>query len=227
MTGPVGSADIAGLADFGEHPPPATMQFQRDWIDECYAGDDVSTILRRLLEHPAPSAQETGEHLSTMAPTSLKVTLAAIRRAASMTLDEVLAQDMRVCVRFLHHHDLAEGIRARLIDRDSRPRWDPPRLADVTDEQVQEYFAPLDRRGRTLAELTCRRCRRPVSPAGGWVGQPAILLIDGWPGVTGMVAAAMPACFISLRTSSACSGSITVTTVPPAPARAVRPERCR
>ena len=120
------------------------MQFQRDWIDECYAGDDVSTILRRLLEHPAPSAQETGEHLSTMAPTSLKVTLAAVRRAASMTLDDVLAQDMRVCVRFLHHPDLVEGIRARLIDRDGRPRWNPPRLEDVNDEQVLSYFAPLD-----------------------------------------------------------------------------------
>jgi len=137
-------ADIADLADFGEHPPPASLQFQRDWIDECYAGDDLSTILRRLLEHPAPSAQQTGEHLSTMAPTSLKVTLAAVRRAASMTLDEVLAQDLRVCVRFLHHHDLAEGIRARLIDRDSSPRWDPPRLEDVSDEQVRGYFAPLD-----------------------------------------------------------------------------------
>jgi len=85
-------ADIAGLADFREHPPPSTMQFQRDWIAECYAADDVSTILRRLLDHPDPSAQETGEHLSTMSPTSLKVTLAAVRRAASMTLDEVLAQ---------------------------------------------------------------------------------------------------------------------------------------
>jgi len=141
---PADSADIAGLADFGEDPPQASMQFQRDWIDECYAGDDVGTILRRLLAHPAPSAQETGEHLSTMAPTSLKVTLAAVRRAASMTLDEVLAQDLRVCVRFLHHPDLTEGIRARLIDRDRRPRWDPPRLDDVTDEQVRGYFAPLD-----------------------------------------------------------------------------------
>ena len=45
---------------------------------------------------------------------------------------------------FLHHHDLAEGIRARLIERDGRPRWDPPRLEDVTDEQVQGYFARLD-----------------------------------------------------------------------------------
>lgn len=153
-------ADIAGLADFGEHPPPETMQFQRDWIDECYAGDDVSTILRRLLEHPAPSAQEAGEHLSTMSPTSFKVTLAAVRRAASMTLDEVLAQDLRVSVRFLHHHDLAEGIRARLIDRDRRPRWDPPRLADVSDEQVQGYFAPLD----PADELWASR-RLPVVPA--------------------------------------------------------------
>jgi len=153
-------AAITDLADFGAHPPPATMRSQRDWIDECYAGDDVGVILRRLLEHPYPSARETGEHLSTMAPTSLKVTLAAIRRAASMTLDEVLAQDMRVCVRFLHHHDLAEGIRARLIDRDRRQRWDPPRLADVTDEQVLSFFAPLEPADELWPS-------RPVSPVAG------------------------------------------------------------
>jgi len=28
------------------------MQVERDWIDECYAGDDVGTIARRQLEHP-------------------------------------------------------------------------------------------------------------------------------------------------------------------------------
>lgn len=39
--------------------------------------------------------------------------------------------------------------------------------------------------------------------------------------------ALIPAFLISIRTSFPCSGSTRVTTVPAAPARAVRPDRCR
>ncbi|MEE4463698.1 enoyl-CoA hydratase/isomerase family protein, partial [Azotobacter chroococcum] len=37
--------------------------------------------------------------------------------------------------------DIMEGVRALLIDRDKAPRWNPPRLADVTPERVQTFFA--------------------------------------------------------------------------------------
>ena len=68
-----------------------------------------------------------------MSPTALKVTLQAIRRAATLTLDEVLDQDFRVGSRFLAHPDLAEGIRAMIIDKDRRPRWNPATLDEVTE----------------------------------------------------------------------------------------------
>jgi enoyl-CoA hydratase len=35
-------------------------------------------------------------------------------------------------------------VRATLIDRDHAPRWEPARLADVSDLKIQAYFAPLD-----------------------------------------------------------------------------------
>lgn len=34
-----------------------------------------------------------------------------------------------------------EGVRALLVDKDKAPRWNPPRLADVTPERVQTFFA--------------------------------------------------------------------------------------
>lgn len=40
--------------------------------------------------------------------------------------------------------DLAEGIRAQIIDKDRNPQWDPANLTDVTDEVVQGFFEPVD-----------------------------------------------------------------------------------
>jgi hypothetical protein len=37
--------------------------------------------------------------------------------------------------------DLAEGIRALLIDKDRRPRWRPATLAEVTPEWLEGFFA--------------------------------------------------------------------------------------
>lgn len=124
-------------------PPPGELFAGRSWIDSCYAGNDVEAIVAALQDRPEAAAQAAAEVLGRMSPTALKVTLQAIRRAASQTVDEVLEQDLRVASRFLLHPDLAEGIRAQVIDKDRRPRWQPASLTEVTGEQVAAFFAPL------------------------------------------------------------------------------------
>ena len=37
--------------------------------------------------------------------------------------------------------DIMEGVRALIVDKDKNPRWNPPTLAEVTTEQVAEFFA--------------------------------------------------------------------------------------
>lgn len=131
------------LPDFGTRVPTGELFANRDWIDGCYAGDDVGAMIAALLARPEPAAAAAAGTLAKMSPTALKVTLQAIRRAVSMTIDEVLDQDLRVGSRFLVHPDLTEGIRAQIIDKDRRPRWRPASLAEVTAAQVNEFFSPL------------------------------------------------------------------------------------
>ena len=69
-----------------------------------------------------------------------------MRRAAKLeTLEDVLAQDYRVSSASLRSHDLVEGIRAQLVDKDRNPKWSPASLAAVTTADVEAYFAPADR----------------------------------------------------------------------------------
>ena len=133
----------AGVSALAELPVTAHASVEHGWIDECYVGDDMTAIMARLEAHQHPDAQQAARTLRSVAPTALVVTLRAIRNAASMTVDEVLDQDLRVCSRFLHFPDFAEGIRALIIDKDRSPRWRPDQLADVDLAGIDEFFAPL------------------------------------------------------------------------------------
>ena len=58
-------------------------------------------------------------------------------------LEDVLIQDYRVSSATARSHDLVEGIRAQIIDKDRNPKWSPASLAAVTQADVDAYFAPV------------------------------------------------------------------------------------
>lgn len=133
------------LAKYAVEPPPGELAAQRNWIDDCYAGDTVEDIVAALRDHDAGPANDAADLIATRSPIALSVTLAAVRRAANLaTLKDVLVQDYRVSSASLRSHDLVEGIRAQLIDKDRNPKWSPAQLAAVTAADVEAYFAPLD-----------------------------------------------------------------------------------
>ncbi|MFF3579445.1 enoyl-CoA hydratase/isomerase family protein [Streptomyces mirabilis] len=140
------------LGQHARQEPPGELAAARPWIDACYAVDTVEEIIDRLLEHGGSAAKETAETLLTKSPTSLKVTLAALRRARRLgPLENVLDQEYRVSCAALTAPDLVEGIRAQVIDKDRSPRWTPPTLAEVSDADVERFFTPLGERELGLA----------------------------------------------------------------------------
>ncbi len=113
----------------------------RAWIDECYTGDDPAAILERLRSHPAPAAKAAAEEISLRSPLSVAVTLEALRRARSaVSPREVLATDTVLSGNLLRRPDFVEGVRALLVDKDNRPRWEHPDVAAVPRAEVLELF---------------------------------------------------------------------------------------
>ncbi|OBJ67906.1 enoyl-CoA hydratase/isomerase family protein [Mycobacterium sp. 1274756.6] len=133
----------AALGVFAEPAPPSPLAAHRGWIDECFAHDTVDGIVAALREHSDADANKAAELIGTRSPIALSVTLAAVRRAAALdSLEEALVQEFRVSCASLRSHDLVEGIRAQLVDKDRNPKWSPATLAEVTDADVEAYFAP-------------------------------------------------------------------------------------
>lgn len=133
------------LEAYAVEPPPSSLAAQRDWIDKCYAGDTVADIVAALRGHDAGPANDAANLIATRSPIALSVTLESVRRAAKLdTLEDVLTQEYRVSCGSLRSHDLIEGIRAQLVDKDRNPKWEPATLAEVSAADVEAYFAPAD-----------------------------------------------------------------------------------
>lgn len=136
------------VAEVAEPAPAAGLLEQRGWIDAAFAGDDVNRILEALEARPEAEARAALERLTANSPTSVVVTLRALRSAPRLGgLEEALAQELRIAVRMLRGWDFPEGIRAQVIDKDRSPRWRPASVAEVSAADVDAYFTPLHSEG--------------------------------------------------------------------------------
>ncbi|MCP2262185.1 enoyl-CoA hydratase [Streptoalloteichus tenebrarius] len=134
-----GAEPEAAVATHARPPGESRLAAQADWIDACFAADRVEEILARLTDH---GEDAVAKEIEARSPTALKVTLAALRRARDLPdLESVLEQEYRVSAACLRGHDLAEGIRAQIIDKDRNPRWSPATLSEVDDDVVAAHFA--------------------------------------------------------------------------------------
>ncbi|MEU7315038.1 enoyl-CoA hydratase/isomerase family protein [Streptomyces sp. NPDC007083] len=130
------------VARYATTPPESELAGHRPWIDACYRSDSVPEILVRLRDHGGTAAKEAAAAVESKSPTSLKVTLAALRRARGLaSLEAALEQEYRTSVAALSSPDFAEGVRAQIIDKDRNPRWSPAALDDVSEEEVARHFA--------------------------------------------------------------------------------------
>jgi enoyl-CoA hydratase/carnithine racemase len=141
----VGDGVDAALAAHSIEAPASNLLAQRHWIDACFAGDTVEDIIAALRGHDAGPANDAANLIATRSPISVSVALEAIRRAADLeALEDVLRQEYRTSCGSLRSHDLVEGIRAQVIDKDRNPKWSPPTFAAVTRSDVEAYFAPAE-----------------------------------------------------------------------------------
>ena len=109
-------------------------------IETCFSKETVEDILETLERYPSAWCEQVFNTLALKSPTSLKVTLRQLQLGEKLTFDKVMEMEYRLMCRFIEGHDLFEGIRAQLIDKDKKPNWQPQRVVDVDDSEVASYF---------------------------------------------------------------------------------------
>jgi len=126
-------------------PGPGFLEQARSWIDEAFSADSVEEICARLAARGETEALDNLQKIRGNSSTSLKIALRALRKGRAYgKLAPCLAMELTVATHLMRSHDMREGIRAAVIDKDRKPKWSPTRLEDVSDETVEAYFSDSD-----------------------------------------------------------------------------------
>ena len=131
----------ATLAAFNEAAGTPSLAGARGEIDRHFAHSTVEEIMNSL-SMGSEWAVDQRDLIMRMSPTSCKLTLRALREGKADDLAGCLVREYRIVSAIKSGHDFFEGIRAQLIDKDRRPRWQPAALRDVEPAMVDAYFTP-------------------------------------------------------------------------------------
>ena len=131
------------IQSYNSTPPAASLTEHRQLIDECFKFDTLENILAALQQQDNEWSTHTLKTLQSKSPMSLKVTLQALRRATKLNFDQCMQMEYRLATHFLANNDFYEGVRAVLVDKDQKPKWQPNNIQAVTQEMVDTYFALL------------------------------------------------------------------------------------
>ena len=139
---------LMSFHDLGIDTKSSFLSKNRQDIDYAFDGKDTMEEIIASLESMGSDSEFgtcTLKTLRQMSPTSLKVTLEGLKRGAKVqSIGEALQMEYRMSQAFMREgSDFYEGIRAALVDKDGKPKWNPTNLKDVTEEMVESYFDEL------------------------------------------------------------------------------------
>jgi len=136
------SPDMA-LREASQSAAPATLPEIRATIDRAFSAQSVEAILSALEAEASDWARDAAKTIRAKSPTAIKLAFRQIRNGKSLDFDDCMRMEFRMVNRVIAGHEFYEGVRATIIDKDGAPHWMPSQLSEVSDAQVDAYFAPL------------------------------------------------------------------------------------
>ena len=127
-----------------------------DLINGLCSDDEASGIVHAITSVTTEDEwlKRAAATLAAGSPTTAVLSIALQRRLKRASLAEVFRAELIASLACAAQPDLAEGIRALLIDKDKQPRWRPARVDDVNAAALDGFFtSPWSAQAHPLADL--------------------------------------------------------------------------
>jgi enoyl-CoA hydratase/carnithine racemase len=123
--------------------PESNVRLHADEIEQLTNASTLNEVAALITGYAGedPWMKKAAATLASGSPTTAALIWALRRRARHLGLADVFRLELIVALQCCEHPDLAEGVRALLIDKDNKPRWTPARLSDVTPDWIEAHFA--------------------------------------------------------------------------------------
>lgn len=109
-------------------------------INHCFSAPTVEEIIDRLKNDNSDWSKNVIKTLAKNSPTALKMTKRAFDIARGKSFAECLKIEFGLSYAAIHT-DFGEGIRARLVDKDNKPNWQPKTLNEVSEDYINQLFS--------------------------------------------------------------------------------------
>jgi enoyl-CoA hydratase/carnithine racemase len=145
LSGPAANQKVHAVIDrFKADPGLPTLPAMMPDIDRCFSAESVAEIEAKLKKHGGDWAGKQLAALLKLSPLAMAITLEQLKRCANRSFEDSMTIEYRMsqaCMR--PGHDFFEGVRALLIDKDQKPKWNPPTIDGVTRDMVDVHFKPV------------------------------------------------------------------------------------
>jgi enoyl-CoA hydratase len=132
------------LSALAKTPPAARLESNEAAIKKHFASDRYEDILASLEADDSEWAAKELATLRTKSPQTCKVALRQLKESEQLdSFADNMRMEYRIASRVLTRPDFSEGVRAVIVDKTNDPKWDPATPEGVSEELLDQIFAPL------------------------------------------------------------------------------------
>ncbi|OZI18480.1 enoyl-CoA hydratase [Bordetella genomosp. 9] len=122
---------------------PGPLKQHAFQINNLCSGTDLEEIhesIASLAQHDDPWLSKAARTMLAGSPGSARLAFTLLLRMRQRSLEDVFRAEYVAALQAAAHGDFAEGIRALLIDKDRKPRWNPAALEAADKQWVLKFF---------------------------------------------------------------------------------------
>lgn len=141
-------AGVQGVLDQMEAPaqaPEPQVWPRLDHIQSLVGQVDAASAVQRILDDTPDDAwlAANRSRLEAGSPMSAHLVWRMLERHAHTSLADAFRDELNLSVQCCRQGDIAEGVRALLIDKDKAPQWQHADAASVPEADIQALMAPM------------------------------------------------------------------------------------